>query len=73
MEQKTSFGKKLLKYLLLLFSNLSFFIATFLTFSYFQDILRAFIWQKNFSLMLTALIILALIWIATAIGYLVMD
>lgn len=73
MESKNSFGRKLLKYLLLLISNFAFIIAALLAFSYFQDILRAFVWQKEFTLILSVLIISVILWIATAIGYLMME
>ncbi len=73
METKISFSKKLIKYLLLLISNFTFFIAALLSFSYFHDLLRAFVWQKSFGLLLSVLVISVILWIITAIGYLVME
>ena len=72
MNTGDSFGRKLVKYILLLISHYSFFIASLLTFSYFQDILRAFVWQKSFGLILSVLIIGVVLWLVTAIGYLMM-
>lgn len=73
MNTKISFARKLVKYLLLIISNFAFTVVALLSISYFQDVLRAFVWQKNFSLLLSVLIISAFMWITTGIVYLLTE
>ncbi len=69
MTQQSGFGKKLLRYFLLLISFFSFFVSALHLSSYWIPALRVYVWSKNLTLLLSIILVSAIIWIITTIAY----
>jgi hypothetical protein len=73
MTEKSTFGKGLFRYTLLLIGNFSFLIAVLAAVSYFHDVLYVFIWQKNLMILIGIFIATIIIWIGTALAYIITE